>query len=147
MSVAIKPAQVADLNEALALLNAVGLPTEGVKEHFSRFLVAREGGRLVGCVGLERYGPAALLRSLAVAPDRQRDGLGRQLTTRLLAEARSTGAREVVLLTTTAADFFARHFGFAPAERAAFDEAFAGSPEWHLPRCASAACMRLTLSG
>ena len=67
------------------------------------------------------------------------------MTARLLAEAQAGGVREVVLLTTTAADFFARHFGFTPAERAQFDEAFAASPEWRLPCCSSAACLRLRL--
>jgi N-acetylglutamate synthase-like GNAT family acetyltransferase len=147
MSADITEAESRDLDEVLALLEQVRLPVEGVREHFSQFLVARDGGRLVGCVGLERYGQAALLRSLAVVPDRQRSGLGRQLTARLLAEARTDGVREVVLLTTTAADFFARHFGFAPAERARFDEIFAASPEWHLPRCSSAACLHLRLDG
>lgn len=144
MSATIEQAQARDLEDVLALLNDVALPSEGVKEHFSQFLVARDGGRLVGCVGLERYGDTALLRSVAVVPDRQRDGLGRQLTARLLEAARSSGVREVVLLTTTAADFFARHFGFTAAERKQFDETFAASAEWHLPRCSSAACLHLS---
>jgi len=146
MSATIEQAQARDLEDVLALLADTALPSEGVQEHFGQFLVARDGGRLVGCIGLERYGDAALLRSVAVVPDHQRDGLGRQLTARLLEAAQSSGVREVVLLTTTAADFFARHFGFTPVERAPFDEIFAVSPEWHLPRCASAACLYLRLS-
>jgi len=145
MSATIVQAQAEDLERVLALLERVGLPREGVAEHISQFLVARDGAQLAGCVGMERYGPVALLRSLAVVPERQRGGLGRQLTARLLEDARSTGVREVVLLTTTASDFFARHFGFAPAARAQFDEAFAASPEWHLPRCSSAVCLHLRL--
>jgi N-acetylglutamate synthase-like GNAT family acetyltransferase len=75
----------------------------------------------------------------------QRSGLGQALTMRLLDEARANGVREFVLLTTTARDFFALHFGFAEAERSEFNEALANSPEWCLPRCSSAACMRLRL--
>ena len=56
-------------------------------------------------------------------------------------EARANGIREFVLLTTSARDFFARHFGFAEAERSQFNDAFANSPEWHLPRCLSAFCL------
>jgi len=146
MSAAMAQAQIADLDDVLVLLGKVGLPIEGVRENFGSFLVARDGGQLIGCVGLERYGQVALLRSLAVAPDRQQGGVGRQLTARLLEDARSEGVREVVLLTTTAADFFGRHFGFTPIARAQFDETFATSPEWHLPRCSSAACLHLRLS-
>jgi amino-acid N-acetyltransferase len=136
-------ADAADLNEVLALLEEVDLPKEGVAEHFGEFFVARDGDKLVGCVGQERYGNVALLRSLAVSPSSQRSGLGQALTTRLLDEARANGVREFVLLTTTARDFFARHFGFSEAERSQFKEAFANSQEWHLPRCSSAACLLL----
>ncbi|MEP7342391.1 MAG: GNAT family N-acetyltransferase [Acidobacteriota bacterium] len=139
----IARANTTDLNEVLALLEEVDLPKEGVAEHFGEFFVAREGSKVVGCVGQERYGNVALLRSLAVSPGLQRTGLGQALTMRLLDEARANGVREFVLLTTTARDFFARHFGFAEAERSPFNEAFANSPEWCLPRCSSAACMRL----
>jgi amino-acid N-acetyltransferase len=141
----IREAKIDDLKEVLDLLERVELPTEGVAEHFSRFLSARDSAGIVGCVGLERYGDAGLLRSLAVAPDFQRRGLGRQLTARVLNDARALGVREVVLLTTTAADFFARNFGFTPVARLEFDEVFAESPEWRLPRCASAVCMHLRL--
>lgn len=145
MQGAITEAGAGDLDAVLALLSRVNLPTEGVAEHFGHFFVARDGGELIGCVGMECYGESALLRSLAVAPEAQRGGLGRELTARLLAEARARGVREVVLLTTTAADFFTRHFDFTPAERSEFDDAFAASPEWRLPRCSSAACLRLRL--
>jgi amino-acid N-acetyltransferase len=141
----ITQANVADFKGVLALLEGVDLPTEGVAEHFSGFLSARDGARIVGCVGLERYGNAGLLRSLAVAREIQRTGLGRELTARVLENARAMGVRDVVLLTTTAADFFARHFGFTPVARPEFDQVFAESPEWSLPRCSSAVCMHLRL--
>ncbi len=146
MSVAISRATAQDLDVVLRLLAEVDLPAEGVAEHFGAFFVARDGERVVGCVGEERYGDVSLLRSLAVAPSLQRSGLGKALTARLLDEAIRNSVSEVVLLTTTAGDFFARHFGFAQAERKRFDEVFAASPEWCLPRCSSAVCMRLRLS-
>jgi amino-acid N-acetyltransferase len=146
MSAVIDRADATDLGDVLSLLAEAHLPVEGVAEHFGQFFVARDGGRIIGCVGQERYGNVSLLRSLAVSPDLRRGGLGKALTKRLLDEARSSGVAEVVLLTTTAADFFARHFGFVEAERNQFDETFAASPEWGLPRCSSAACMRLHLT-
>ena len=146
MKTEIARAHVADFAEVLALLSEVNLPPEGVQEHFSEFLVARdEAGELVGCVGQERYGQVTLLRSLAVKPRRQGGGLGRELTLELLSDARAQGVNEVVLLTTTAADFFQRHFGFEPVERQRYDAALADSPEWKLPRCSSAVCLALRL--
>lgn len=146
-SVTIQQARPGDLESVLALLDEVELPTEGVAEHFREFLVARDGSKLIGCIGQERYGDVTLLRSLAVSPNLQRSGLGKALTARLLEAALAAGVSEVVLLTTTAKDFFARQFGFAETARSDFDQTFASSPEWLLPRCSSAACMRLRLAG
>lgn len=142
-TVTITRAAASELAEVLALLGEVNLPTEGVAEHFGDFLVARVGDRLVGCVGQERYGDVTLLRSLAVLPEMQGSGLGKSLTARLLDEALSAGVSEVVLLTTTAKEFFARQFGFAETERSKFDQALEVSSEWNLPRCSSAVCLCL----
>ena len=109
MNVVIDRAEAGELGAVLALLAEVDLPAEGVAEHFGQFFVAREEGRVVGCVGQERYGDLSLLRSLVASPGVQRSGLGKALTKRLLGEARSLGVREIVLLTTTAADLSARH--------------------------------------
>jgi N-acetylglutamate synthase-like GNAT family acetyltransferase len=146
--VSINPAAPNDLGDILGLLTAVGLPHEGVAEHLSGFLVARDGeGQLAGTIGLERHGSVGLLRSAAVAPGLQRSGLGSCLTSALLRRAEGDGIEKVVLLTTTARDFFARRFGFSEATRAQFDAQLSGSPEWRLPRCSSAVCMALDLKG
>lgn len=142
----ISAASPSDLDEVLALLMVVGLPVEGVTEHLRGFLVARDaGGRLVGCAGIEHHGELGLLRSVAVAPALQHSGLGSRLTSAALRAARSGGVKEVVLLTTTARDFFARCFGFEEATRADYQTQFAASPEWQLPRCSSAKVLRLNL--
>jgi amino-acid N-acetyltransferase len=141
MSITISKASRADLDEILELLVAVQLPQEGVVEHLDSFLIARDGNRLVGCTGLERYHRLGLLRSVAVAPDSQHSGLGSKLTAALLEDAAKSGIEQVVLLTTTARDFFIQQFGFAEVQRTVYDERLAESAEWRLPRCASAVCM------
>ena len=145
MKLQVVPSTPSDLPAVLALLEAVNLPTEGVAEHFADFLIARANERVVGCVGLEKYGSYGLLRSLAVAPDFQGQRLGLRLTTELLLYAQANTLQTIVLLTTTAAAFFARHFDFTSTDRNQFDEVFAASPEWRLPRCALAVCQRVTL--
>ncbi len=142
----ISAASPSNRDEIFALLAAVGLPVEGVTEHLRGFLVARDaGGRLVGCAGVERHGELGLLRSVAVAFDLQRSGLGSRLVSAALRDAQSGGVKEIVLLTTTARDFFARRFGFVEATRSNYEKQFAASPEWQLPRCSSAVVMRLNL--
>lgn len=146
MNISILPAHSSDYAEVLTLLRQVNLPVEGVPEHFRNFLLARAAdGTLVGCIGQERYGNVTLLRSLAVRPASQGHGLGRELTLELLSVARAQNVTDVVLLTTTAGDFFQQHFGFLPVDRATYDAALQDSPEWNLPRCASAVCLFLSL--
>lgn len=142
----ISTAASGDLREILELLTEVKLPHDGVAENVSAFLVARNRtSRLVGTIGLERYGNTALLRSAAVAPDYQKGGVGSCLTEHLLRRATAEGVEKVVLLTTTASEFFARRFGFCETPRDTFDEQLAGSSEWNLPRCSTAVCMSLDL--
>jgi N-acetylglutamate synthase-like GNAT family acetyltransferase len=144
-TIEITPATPAHLHAVLTLLTAVSLPHEGVMEHFSHFLVAHEGGTLVGVVGLEPYGASALLRSLAVAPASRGQGLARALTARILQAAREQGMTQIFLLTETASEFF-RQFGFRRIAREETDTAVQASAEFRLACCQSAICMRYTLA-
>lgn len=144
--IAISNASAADLQAILDLLSRVQLPHDGVAENIGGFLVARdESLRLVATIGLERHGNTALLRSAAVAPEYQSCGIGSRLTEHLLERATNNGIERVVLLTSTASEFFARRFGFCETSRNAFDKELAASSEWNLPRCSSAVCMSLDL--
>lgn len=144
--VTIEKALPACLKEVLDILTRVELPHDGVKEHFEDFLVARSGGgRLLGCVGLERHGKLGLLRSAAVLPEFQGQWIGNKLIRELLKQAASDGVTEVALLTTTAKDFFQKKFGFKEARRFRYEKRLQNSPEWNLLRCSSAAFMTLKL--
>jgi len=146
-NITITDASAADLRDVLDLLTLVQLPHDGVAENVSAFLVARdESSRLIAAIGLERHGTTALLRSAAVAPSYQGCGIGSRLTENLLAQATKDGVERVVLLTSTASEFFARRFGFCETSRTTFEKDLAGSSEWNLPRCSSAVCMSLDLS-
>ena len=145
-NITITDASSDDLQDILDLLSQVQLPHEGVADTLDAFLVARdESSRLIATIGLERHGNTGLLRSAAVAPEYQNCGIGSRLTEKLLERATSNGMEKIVLLTTTASEFFARRFGFCETSRAVFDKELAGSSEWTLPRCSSAVCMSLDL--
>jgi amino-acid N-acetyltransferase len=120
--VRIEPARSLDLDSLCSLLAAASLPTDGFREHLRTALVARDPSGLIGCVALEQYGDLALLRSLAVTPSHRGVGVGQQLSGAALDLARRRRVAAVYLLTTTAADFFSRHFGFQPIARAAVPE-------------------------
>lgn len=69
-----------------------------------------------GVVGLELHGAEALLRSLAVDPEARGRGCATALVAQAERHAREQGVRRIYLLTTTAADFFAR-LGYKRIER------------------------------
>ena len=145
-NITVTEASLDDLSDILELLANVDLPHNGVAEHIGTFLIARdESSRPIATIGLERHGNTALLRSAAVAPEYQGCGIGSLLTERLLKQATNDGVERVVLLTTTARDFFAKRFGFCETSRTNYDQELAQSSEWNLPRCSSAVCMSLEL--
>lgn len=140
----VRGASSADIAAVLALLERSALPTDGVAEHLGDFVVAERDGGIAGVAGLERYGDAALLRSVAVAESARGTGLGALLTARALESAAAAGARSVYLLTTTAESYFPRH-GFRPADRESVPAAVRESVEFTTACPSSAAVMVLNL--
>ncbi len=140
MTFRLEPATPADLPAIRALLDELKLPSADVGQGDQRFVVARDGGTLAGCVGVEMYGESALLRSLAVAPARQGEGLGRALTERAIAEARGRGARRAWLLTTTA-EAWCRRLGFETIGRESVPAEMAQSSQFKSLCPKTAVCM------
>jgi amino-acid N-acetyltransferase len=136
----IEKAAPEDLPAIRELLARLELPSQDLGAENQAFLVARDGRTLAGCVALEVYGPAALLRSLAVQPGRQKVGLGHLLHDRALALAAELGVRELFLLTTTAERFFARA-GYARVARAAVPADLKQSHEFRTLCPEGAVCM------
>ena len=130
-----------------ALLAAAGLPVADLPAaHLDDFWGCREGTALIGVIGLETYGAVALLRSLAVAPDRQGRGLGAALLAHAERAARQRGITALYLLTTTAEAFFARR-GYVRIPREAAPPALHRTAEFAALCPASAACLRKALDG
>ncbi len=128
-TIALRQAHPADWPAVEALLRAHQLPLDGAREHLSTLVIAQSGREVVGCAGVEPHGDVALLRSVAVAPDRLAQGIGREMVSLLLQEAQRRGFKAVYLLTTTARGYF-RRFGFVPADRAAAPAALQASAEF-----------------
>ena len=101
------------------LLTEAGLPSSDVTEgHLKYFFGCGSGGAPEGIVGIELYGPVALLRSLAVSEKCRGQGCGTALVAQAEQFARSRRVEAVYLLTATAASFFER-LGYARAKREA----------------------------
>jgi amino-acid N-acetyltransferase len=142
----VRRAEGSDLPRARRLLAAAGLADEGLEDQFpAAYVVLERDGRLLGLAGLERYGPAGLLRSVAVEPDTRGSGAGRLLVADRLGRARAEGLAAVYLLTTTAADWFPR-FGFREIRREELPADLDAAPEVAGGCPATATVMRLTLT-
>jgi protein-tyrosine-phosphatase/N-acetylglutamate synthase-like GNAT family acetyltransferase len=129
----IRPALGLDFDEVVELIAASGLPIGGVLDQFpAAYVVARQDGRMVGVAGLERFGAAGVLRSVAVADDYRGTGLGIALTANRLLASKDP----IYLLATSAPEFFTR-FGFHPVPRASVP------PEIEARFPASAACLAI----
>ncbi len=143
-NISLRQANPADWPAISALLEANKLPVDGARAHITTFVVAEANREVVACAGAELYGDVALLRSVAVAPGLQGQGIGRDLVTFMLQEARRRNVAEVYLLTTTAPQYFQR-FGFVPKARAAAPAQLNASAELQGACPASAQLMALAL--
>jgi arsenate reductase len=128
-----------------AFLEASGLPADDVETGRQEYLLAREGERIVGSVGLEVVGENALARSLAVAPDRRGLGLGKRLLEAAIQRARIRGIKTLYALTMTA-EAFAAAQGFGCISRAEVPEAIASLTQFRALCPATAVCMQFAVS-
>lgn len=129
-----------DLSSIKELLRKSGLPHEDVNAHLRHFIVAKDGGALVGVVGLEKCGEVGLLRSLAVTNSYQRRGIARNLYARILDYTHSQAIKKLFLLTTTAEGFFSK-MGFARVERDKIPESIRATKEFQSLCPSTAICM------
>ena len=148
----LRAATPADLPAVERLLTASDLPAAGVTDLFATraddFVVADDPdapGELAAVAGLEvccdgSPQASALLRSVAVRPDRRAHGLGQALVRRVVCRAEERGVRALYLLTMTAEHYFPR-FGFAPVERGAVPPEIAATLEFRSACPAAAVAM------
>lgn len=139
----LRPAEPADRQAIMALLSDAGLPALP-EALLGGALVAEQGEQVLGCVGMEVCGDAALVRSLAVLAHARGTGVGLLLVRAVLEKARNAGAQTAVALTETA-QRLCRRFGFEQVDWSEVPEALHASDEFHGACPKSAAAMRLSL--
>jgi UDP-N-acetylmuramate: L-alanyl-gamma-D-glutamyl-meso-diaminopimelate ligase len=100
---------------------------------------------LVGCVAVEVVGDVALLRMLAVAPERRGEGLGYVLVETATERARAQGVRHLYLVTDGAQGYFGERLGFSAIDRKEVVPEIAGTAEYLLARSKNATWMRKEL--
>ena len=139
--VSLKPSYISDIE---ALLGRCGLPFSDCKEHIQNFSGVIESNKLIAIGALQYEDSVALLRSIAVHPDSQGQGLASAITHHLIEQARCREVRLLYILTETAETYFSR-FGFYPIPREAAPARIQTTQQFESLCPSSAQLMRLDL--
>lgn len=112
----ILEASASQRNAIVQLLQSQNLPTEDLPPTLQDFYVAVEDDKVVGLIGMERYGAFGLLRSMVVHPDYRNRHIAEKLVQLLEEKAATSGIQAMYLLTETAEQYFNRK-GYAKLGR------------------------------
>jgi N-acetylglutamate synthase-like GNAT family acetyltransferase len=126
----------------------VGIAHPVLEQFWSSYLVIpgdEADAPLVGCVAIEAVGDVALLRMLAVAPERRGEGLGYVLVEGATERARVQGVRQLYLVTDGAQGYFGERLGFTAIDRKDVVPEIASTAEYALARSKNATWMRKEL--
>ena len=122
MTIEIRPARTGDVKQIRALIDTYAVPgrmlgkeTVTLYESVQEFTVAVEGDRVVGCGALHvLWEDLAEVRTVAVSPDHQRQGIGHKILDSIVTRAKSVGVERIFCLTFET-EFFGSH-GFQVIE-------------------------------
>ena len=144
----VMPARIEHKARIAALLDRVGIAHPVLEQFWPSYLVIPDEGEdepLVGCVALEVMGEVALLRMLAVAPERRGEGLGYLLVETATERARNQGVQHLYLVTDGAQGYFGERLGFSVIDCKDVAPEVAGTAEYFLARSKNATWMRKEL--
>jgi N-acetylglutamate synthase-like GNAT family acetyltransferase len=130
------------------LLDRVGIVHPVLDQFWTSYLVIPAPGvdaPLVGCVALEVMDDVALLRMLAVVPERRGEGLGYLLVETATDRARGRGVKRLFLVTDGAQGYFGERLGFTVIDRKDVDPKVTTTAEYMLARSKDANWMRKDL--
>jgi amino-acid N-acetyltransferase len=114
--VLIRPAKTADVKAIRELVDSYAAPgqmlskeTVTLYESVQEFIVAEEGGQIVGCGALHTlWEDLAEVRTVAVKKELQKQGIGHQILEAIIKRAREVGVSRIFCLTFQT-EFFGRH--------------------------------------
>jgi len=144
----VMPARIEHKPKISNLLNRVGIAHPVLDQFWPSYLVIpgpAPADPLVGCVAVETADDVALLRMLAVVPERRGEGLGYLLVETATERARSQGVRTLYLVTDGAQRYFGEKLGFVTTDRKDVAPAIASTAEYLLARSKTATWMKKEL--
>lgn len=135
----------ANFKDALELLNKADLPVSDLvlSDRLKLYALNDQQGIIAIC-GIELFNKEALLRSFVVDENMRSTGMGKKIYNYALDQAHLNGVQKLVLLTTTAKQWFLNK-GWSIIDRNSVSEAIASSKEFSSICPGSATCMTLNL--
>lgn len=100
----------------ISLLQSQNLPAADLPLALDGFFTAIHEGRIIGLIGLERYGQYGLLRSMVVHPEYRKQKIAERLVCTLEDRAAVTNIQAIYLLTETAEAYFTKR-GYTKVSR------------------------------
>ena len=143
----VRSARPSDQAQISQLLDRAGITHGGLENGWSDFLVmpAPEGDEIAACVAIEHVESDALLRMLAVSPERRGEGLGYSLIDTAMKKARLEGALHLYLVTDGAQGVAGEKLGFDVIEQKSIAPAITATLEYQMARSKTATWMRKAL--
>ena len=129
MKIQIGPIHKSQIAHIARILQANDLPVDDINNPQIELFAADLDEKIIGVVGVEKYGEIGLLRSLAVAHDFKEKGIGKKLVNYFMDWCSQNGIQQVYLLTTTASKYFSK-FGFNTIERNEVPEAIKSTDQF-----------------
>jgi UDP-N-acetylmuramate: L-alanyl-gamma-D-glutamyl-meso-diaminopimelate ligase len=143
----VRPARPGDKAQIGQLLDRAGITHSALDKVWSEFLVMPSpvGGEIAACVAVEHVEDDALLRMLAVTPERRGEGLGYLLVDAAMKKARMDGALHLYLVTDGAQGFVGEKMGFDVIDQKSIVPAIAATVEYQMARSKTSTWMRKEL--
>ena len=141
-AISILPADLPALTQAL---QEAGLPADDISLPDRIFYVFQLAGEHIGYAGIEVHGSTALLRSVVIAAQQRRHGLGSLVIKEMERLAHERHIQSLHLLTTNQAPFFQR-IGYALTPRELAPAEIAGTSQFKSLCPSSASYLRKTLA-
>jgi amino-acid N-acetyltransferase len=138
---AIRAPGAEDLPALKTFLDDCGLPSSDLTvAHLDDFLILSQSRRVLGSIGMEKFGSDALLRSLAIDNVMRGEGLAKRLLEEMESTARDCGVSRLYLLTTSADRFF-EHHGYQRIDRSSAPASIQNTTQFASICPASAICL------
>lgn len=142
---AVMPAEPADLEHLDHMLEEVGLAVPDLDANLSDYIVLRGAHGLAGCIGLETHGGTALLKDLAIIPERRGEGLSWLLAEAAVRAAAQRGVRALYMFGVPETMKTGKMLGFAVVECTELEESIRQSQTVSRAWYTSGQCLRLDL--